>query len=198
MPPHRGLRAARLAPAAVASLAAAVLVAACGGDGATAPPKPRTATMRIVSGGGYADTVLSPAPADLVVEVRDSTGKPAAGVVVRFESSPSPVTEPIYQSALYVCGLTVKENCAGPNYNTSYAFDTTDADGRAAVWYRLGTAATPAYVYAIAASLGLRDSAAFTVRPGNATQLWIARPDTAVRVGGTYDLGATSRDITVL
>ena len=65
-----------------ASALAVALLAACG-DGATKPP-PAEPGIHFVAGAAATDTVGAVAAQALVVEVRRSDGRPAAGEVVRW------------------------------------------------------------------------------------------------------------------
>lgn len=167
-------------PLAVA--AAAVAVLGCGGDGATAPRKVAP-SLRVVAGGGTADTVLTPLDAPLVAEVRDTLGRPVAGAVVRFDVAPVAAlagTPRAAEAAAYVCA-SLTTSC-GPDAVSTTLFDTTGADGRASAPVRLGTIAGKAKVYATAdlSSAALRDSAIFTVQPGAAAQILLSPRDTVI------------------
>lgn len=61
----------------------AAFAAACGGDGGT-PPPPTPASISVVQGDQQTGTVGRPAPVEVVVEVRDASGSPLAGVPVAF------------------------------------------------------------------------------------------------------------------
>lgn len=196
IPTRRSARAsATVLPIARPLLAAAVV--ACGGSegGSTSPwpsRQPRDATVRVVSGAGVTDTVLSAAPAPLVVEIRDSLGEPVEGAAVRFEVAPPLDGTRVNESALFICGVPAPQ--CGSFYSTVDAVDTTGSDGIASVTIRLGTVAGPTKVYVNVLGMGLRDSAPFTVLPGNAAYVSFAVADTMVSVGGSYALGAVMTD----
>src|SRR5690348_2690597 len=50
-------------------------------------PRPGDRGIRVVSGGNQTDTVLAVLAQPLLVEIRDSTGRLAPGVTVRFKSA---------------------------------------------------------------------------------------------------------------
>ncbi|HUG29409.1 MAG TPA: Ig-like domain-containing protein [Candidatus Limnocylindria bacterium] len=71
-------------------LAAAVMAAACGGDGAT--PAGPSATLVIVSGGAQNDTIGARLPQPLRVRAMDASGRALAGAPVRFTVEEGDVT----------------------------------------------------------------------------------------------------------
>ena len=103
-------------------IAAAMLLASCSRE-AIAPPPPTTYRMEMVSGSGQSDTVGALLAQPLVVRVRESTGRTAAGQVVAFVPS------------------------AGSG-SVSADSVLTDADGLAQVRWTLGTRDGVAHVRA--------------------------------------------------
>lgn len=182
----------RVAATAAAAVTALLAAAGCGHD-ATGPKKVEP-SVRVVAGAGVTDTVLTAPVQAVVVEVRDTLGKPVEGAVVRFEVVPSTVPNRPYEAPLYVCTL-VQASCGGTYAPAaSFVVDTTRSDGRASAIVRLGTIAGAAWLRVKVPELGLRDSAAFTVLPGAAARVRIDVADTAVYVDATYDLHAATAD----
>ena len=143
-------RCARLA------LALALSLAACGGGSEPiAPPK---LELRVVAGAGATDTVLAKLAQPLTVEVL-LNGKPATGIVVRFESlrTPGPPNLP---------GVLL--SAPAPIYFTDLVDVTTTQDGRASVIVKMGERAAATGVEITNRTLGLTYIAPFTVLPGNA------------------------------
>jgi len=139
------------------ALALHLSLAACGRGGSepTAPPK---FEMRVVAGAGVADTVLAKLAQPLTVEVLVN-GRPANGIVVRFESlrTPGPPNLP-----------GVRLSAPAPIYFTDLVDVTTTQDGRASVIVQMGERAASTGVEITNRPLGLTDTARFTVLPGNA------------------------------
>jgi len=143
-------RCARLA------LALPLSLAACGGGSEPiAPPK---LELRVVAGAGATDTVLAKLAQPLTVEVL-LNGKPATGIVVRFESlrTPGPPNLP---------GVLL--SAPAPIYFTDLVDVTTTQDGRASVIVKMGERAAATGVEITNRTLGLTYTAPFTVLPGNA------------------------------
>lgn len=160
----------------------AFALAACDSDKETGPVAP--AAMRIVSGATASDTIQAQLT-QFLVEVTREGGRSASGVAVRFEtdSLPTPSSPLDAGAATGLCPAST--NFCGLNAGQILTV-TTGADGRAAVIVRLGTVAKTVIVRAAVADLSLKDSATYTVRPGNAAQL--------LPVGDTVDvdIGASS------
>jgi hypothetical protein len=178
---RHGDRVARRLALSVSALTVAGLTLACGGDGPTAPKKVDSA-VRIVAGAGVTDTILSAPVQAVVVEVRDTLGKPVEGTVVRFEAARSTVANRPYETPLYVC--TLQQSSCG----STFTYDTTDANGRAMAVVRLGTIAGPTALAIKVPEFGLLDSAMFTVLPGAVTGIGFSVPDTTMSVGAQYTL----------
>ena len=139
------------------ALALHLALAACGGEGSepTAPPK---FELRVVAGAGVTDTVLAKLAQPLTVEVLVN-GKPANGIVLRFESlrTPGPPNFP-----------GVLMSAPSPIYFTDLVDVSTNPDGRASVIVRMGERAGATGVEITNRPLGLTYTAPFTVLPGNA------------------------------
>ena len=190
----------------------ALLMLGCKSDDPTAPvdsdeeeeevnPPPVTGkkSLKILSGEGASDTVRAPGPyAALVVEVRGDNGDPVSGTIVRFNSVLSADTLRKYEAGMYVCPLTVP-TCAGsePYFGgppSTFATATTGSDGLASVLVGFGTVAGTDGIAIEVPSLLLKDTAQFTVRPGNATRVAIFPRDTALLTGKTFTVRASAVD----
>lgn len=166
------------------ALLAALLAA--GGCRGTTPDAPGRPGITIVSPAlAVSDTVTAELAQPLVVEVRDSTGKPRPGVVVRFDAGTVALRGRQFPALLLSGG-------AGdfrPAVQT-----TTDSTGRAMVRVRLGRVATAASVRIQVPTLGLSAGTSFTVTPGATANVAVAPEDSAVYVGGGYPLRVTAED----
>lgn len=171
------------------ALTPALLLACGGGDGN--PLRPAFTGIRAVAGAGVTDTIFAALKQALIVEVRDANGKPAPGVVVRFEAQPPADTLRRYEPALFVCSLSAS-SCVG--YGTQFYTDTTDSQGRAKAIIRLGQVAGRAVVNLGVPELGLEDSASFTVTPGAAARVRAIVPDTGLDIGQTATLRGSVTD----
>jgi hypothetical protein len=159
---------------------ALAFAAGCGDS--TGPPVSR---MTVLSGAGMSDTVFTPLPDPLVVLVRDETGMPALGVPVRFEVLPPPFPSNTRGAFLYIT----------PDRQAGFVFiDTTDVNGEARVYIRLGTLAGTAQVVADAPSLALSTTATYTVLPGSARSVRVVPSDSAMYAGHGYNLRAAVVD----
>ena len=143
-----------------------LLVAACGGD-SLAPPIQRG--MRIVQGAGVSDTVTAIATTALVIEVHDSTGVRAPlGTVVRFT------------------GTNVVMSQLDANLFTPFVAKGVDDSGRAAVLVRLGTVAGSGTIAIAVPTLGIVDTARYTILPGLPSRVLLAPLDTLLGVGHSF------------
>lgn len=88
---------------------------------------------------------------------------------------------------------TVVFQCACP-YTRAVDTVTTDSEGQASVYVRLGPVATNAVITAVSMATGDSAKAIITIRPGNPTSLAIVPKDTAVYVNRGYVLKAELRD----
>jgi hypothetical protein len=161
-------------------------LAACGGSDASTGPIPvvdRT-PLRVVSGGGQSDTVLTTFAQALIVEVRDTSGKLSPGRTVRFTS----IVPATGGSA------TVSVSALDAQQFGSFASAVTDAQGRAAMLVRLGTVVGAAALEVAVPEFGAVDTIAYTIKPGAAARVTLAPRDTTVQPGATYSLRAGVTD----
>jgi len=166
-------------------LSAALLsIAACGGSADST--EPRGSDIRVVAGAGVSDTVLAKPVQALVVEVLDG-GRPRPGLVVRFESLPPADTARRLESTV------LTSNLAQDSF-TKLTSDTTNAQGRASVIVQLGTVAGDAALRVSAPELGVSDTVHFSVRPGTAAKILMTVPDTLLKFGASYSIGAATAD----
>ena len=161
-------------------VALTALVALSCGD----PTAPRgDPGIHFVAGAGATDTTFSVLTQALIVEVRDSSGHLVpAGTIVRFQSA---LTE-------FINEAMVSELTASAFFNL-VALET-DQTGRAAVIVRLGPKAGPARVIVTVPTLGMRDTASYTVLPGNPANIVITPVDTMLYAGNSVTLTARVRD----
>ena len=137
-------------------------------------------SLRFSGAAGVSDTIEAIIPQALLVEVRDTTGALApAGTVVRFTAVPTPGR--FGASEAIVEALT-------STFFSDFASGLTDAAGKAGVLVRLGTKAGTARLVVTVPTLGLEDTARFTVTPGNAVQVLVSPADTAIYVGKSFTL----------
>lgn len=175
----------------------ALLLAACGGDGATAPATPTG--VQVLAGAGVSDTVQAArTPDSLVVQVRSQDGA-AARAMVQFEVRAPADSLRAGELQLYLCPLPAR--ACGPTAapfaqvtDPTRVIDTTDADGVARAGVRFGTVAGPAYVIVSVPEYNLRDSVRMLVQPGAARSIRITVPTLGVTIGGTTVFRATTFD----
>ena len=140
--------------------------------------------ISIVSGADRTDTVQSIFHSPLLVEVRDSAGRPRVGQPVLFTGQ--------------FDGRGPHTAVGWDTVNFTYGWvDSTDSRGRAGTFVRLETIAGPAHVTAtVIDSLGPPDSvrAGFVVLAGRPGQVTIAVPDSSAFVGEGYALGGAVAD----
>lgn len=203
LPPDAGRSARHRAPRpagrrrpgalAVGALLAASLAAACG-DGGT-EPQSREPGVRLVAGATGADTVRRQFDQALVVEVRGAGGRPAPGLVVRFEPRAPADTLRRNETAVVACPVTAAV-CEGAGWwgSTAPLVDSTDANGRASVLVRLGTVAGRAVLRVVVPELGVADSAVYEVRPGAVRRLRFEQADLGVPIGGQVTLQVAAAD----
>lgn len=168
-------RALRAAAATVTVAFATAVAAAC--DSTTGPPASR---MAVLSDTGVSDTILTLLTAPLVVRVLDEIGLPASDVPVRFEALHLPYPASSYGAFLYSAP-------DGPQIGTIIV-DTTDWNGEARVWVRLGIHAGQVRIAADAPTLALSTTATYTVLPGAATRVQVVPADSAAYQGRGYTL----------
>jgi hypothetical protein len=138
-----------------------------------------TPGLHIVSGGSAVDSIGSLLREPLAVILADDAGKPVAGQVVSFTVASA-------QSA-----FLARE---GSSALLNSLVDTTDERGRAAALVRLGLVAGSASVIVRVAPMGLAATAQYTVTPGALASIVLSPRDTAVYVGTSYTVRATTRD----
>lgn len=144
-----------------------VFAIACGASDSTGPATRRGITA--IDGAGVTDTVVSVLRQALIVEVRDSTGTLAPpGTIARFTATNASI------SAL------------DANTFSSFVARGVDSAGRTAVLIRLGTLAGTGRVVINVPTLGLVDTASYTVLPGSAARVTVAPADTLVGLGRTF------------
>jgi hypothetical protein len=164
-----------------------VLLAAswsCGGDAGSVTAAPLNAA-HILTPRTLEDTAEALASAPLMIEVRDSAGKPAAGRRV-FLGSHAEV-DTLYSSQLAQFSLSTAWSGV-----TSMAA-VTDAGGLLTVNARLSDRAGSGWITLDAGTLG-RDSIHVVVRPGAPTRLVLGPRDTVLLRGASYTLSATVFD----
>lgn len=153
-------------------LAAAACHESSGPDGNRGPQ------LRLVSGFNLTDTVTARPALALVVEVHDSSGAIAPqGTVVRFTGVPTAT----FGLEMFVQSLT-------STIFTNFATGETDAAGRAGVLVQFGMAAGPARIAISVPTIGVQDTARFTVLPGGSSRIALAPADTALYAGRTFTL----------
>jgi hypothetical protein len=156
-------------------IAAIFVVMSCGDS--TGPGRGRPG-LTLVSGYSLTDTIEAKPVRALVVEVRDDRGALVApGTIVRF----SPVLTSYYQSEMMVAALT------STSYN-NFATGETDAAGRAAVLVQMGPIAGLARIAISVPTLGVEDTARYTVLPGQPSAILLTPVDTAIYVGSSYTI----------
>lgn len=136
----------------------------------------------MLSGESVSDTALALAPQPLVVRVHGPDGEPLAGVTLQARGLPHD-TLPSQASMVVAPAFTDNDNA----YQTLVS-TTSDANGYAQFAVRLGRIAGNGAIEVRATSpdaSGLaRDTARFTVRPGQPGRLVVAPRDTTLFVGG--------------
>lgn len=159
---------------------------------------PAGPSLRIVNGSTVSDTVAATPSQALVAEVRVEDGQVKSGIAVRFEALQPDTTLPRGTSgSVYVQAISAQTPCS-PTATTAQCppvvVASTDETGRAAVLVRLGSRAGPARVLVSVPTLGVRDTATFTVAPGAAFRIVVSPRDTALRVGAAAQLRASVVD----
>lgn len=156
--------------------AVAVAAAACGDS--SGPSGGRRPGIRLISGFDVSDTIQAKPTAALIVEVRDSSGAIAPqGTVVRFTGVPTAT----FGTEILVQSLT--STTLG-----SFATGETDAAGRAGVLLQFGVVAGPARIAISAPTVGVQDTARFTVLPGRPSRIALAPSDTAMYAARTFTI----------
>lgn len=140
----------------------------------TTPPVPAVPpTLRFVSGEEVADTIEATITQPLVVEYKGEGGQPVNGA--RIEVRP--------------IGVDVRLGASASGPFDSVATLTTDTAGRASLWTRFGRTAGLATISArVSGSGSLESSRQLTVLPGRTVRIVLAPRDTAVVIGGDYQM----------
>jgi hypothetical protein len=133
----------------------------------------------IVAGANVTDTISAIQTQGLVVQLRRPDGSPDVGVEVRFEAPA--------QSRMLVSGV-------GQASFDTLATATTDAAGRATVRVQMGTRAGAGWVAVLVPLIALRDTARYTIVPGNATRVALSPRDTAVLPGVSFTYRGSTVD----
>jgi hypothetical protein len=155
--------------------AAIFVVTSCGDSSGPSGGRPG---LTLVSGFNLTDTISARPVAALVVEVRDAQGAIVPqGTVVRF----TPVPTPYFQSEMMVEGL------ASLSF-TNFATGETDAAGRTGVLVQMGPLAGPARIAVSVPTIGVEDTARYTVLPGQPSAILLTPADTAIYVGSSYTI----------
>ena len=165
-------------------LAAAI---SCGGEGSPITGSVSDPGVRILTPRTVEDTISAFLASSLTLEVRDSSGAPAAARKVTISSHldvPDPFGFP-------VVGFSLSPGVAG----VLVLNEVTDARGQLAVVGRLGDRVSSGWITVDAGTLG-RDSIHAVVRPGAPARLVMQPRDTAIAVGVSYTPTAVVRDRT--
>ena len=155
-------------------LIAAVFVSTSCGD--SSGPGGGHPGLALVSGYNLTDTIDAKPVKALVVEVRDDRGAIVPqGTIVRFSAGGT------FQSEMLVGALT-------STFYSTFATGETDGAGRASVIVQMGTVAGPARIAISVPTLGVQDTARYTVLPGQPSRILITPLDTAMYVGASYTI----------
>lgn len=121
----------------------------------------------------------------LAVVVLDTTSRPAADVVVRFEALPAgPSSDPTL--------LAVSKVDTQPAVR--FVADTTDSRGHAEISVRLGYTPGPASLVVAVPVFGFIDTMTYQVQPGQLAGVDAQPADTAIYVGAGFTLRAHAVD----
>jgi Tol biopolymer transport system component len=157
-------------------LVATIFVATSCGD--SSGPRGGRPGITLVSGYNLTDTIGARPVKALVVEVRDEQGAIVPqGTIVRF----APVATSYYQPAMMVEELT-------STFFTNFAAGATDAAGHASVLVQMGSVAGPAGIAVSVPTLGVEDTARYTVLPGQPSAILLTPADTAMYAGVSYTI----------
>lgn len=167
-----------------AALVAAIALAGC--DKSTGPETGEPG-IEITVGREVSDTIQSLAA--LRVRVRDESGRPSVGRVVRFEAVPLAGTsgDLFDDYRAFIAGEP-------PQTTATFRADTTDDRGEAEVPIRIGSRSGTGYVRIHVPALGYADSARYDVAPGAAVGATVEPADSAVFVGNGYRMRAHAVD----
>lgn len=177
MPPRASLtRSSRRPSTRAVLLAGCLLTLACDRE----HTGPDSSPLRFLSGDGLVDTALAAPTTPLVAQVLDEEGRPAVGVVARFEGLPEDSGGAATMSVFPMEGES----------RFPFVFDTADVLGRVSARVRMGTKAGAGRVQVSIFQRGLVDTATYTILPGAAAGVTAVPMDTALYVAASYDLGA--------
>jgi hypothetical protein len=162
--------------ASLAGTVTLVALAGCGGSELTTPTGPpgAPASIRIISGAGQSDTVMS-LLAPVVVEVRDSAGR-------RIQLSPVRFSAIGLEPDVTICSDASIASCDLSTYA-----DTTVA-GQASVKVRLGTVAEAVGISVTVPGTSLADTVTLTARPATPVSMTITPADSTAYAGNSYRL----------
>ena len=133
--------------------------------------------LTLVSGYNLTDTITAKPAQALVVEVRDANGAIVPnGTVVRFTAVINS-----YTPEMTVEGLT-------SSYYDTFATGETNDAGRVAVLVQLGAVAGPARIAIWVPTLGVQDTARYTVLPGQPAGILLMPSDTSMYTSGSYTI----------
>ena len=165
-----------------------VVVAVSLGLGCKDATEPGERGITFVAGESATDTIDARLVQALIVEVRDSRGRAASGVTVRFDALVEPEGDPFSSVNAYVARL---DQLTG---EAIAAVDTTDDRGRAAVRVRLGPRVGAGRISVTVPELGYIDTATYVITAGRAASVAAIPGDTAMYVGRTMTLRSTTTD----
>jgi Tol biopolymer transport system component len=163
----------------------ASIVAGCGDS--TGSGEPREPGIHVVAGANVTDTAGAPLPQALRVVVRDSAGRAARGVVVRFSSVPIPRGGTFLDRSVLVGGVGTEQAAA-------FLADTTSDDGVALARVVLGETAGAGGVAIEVPEYGFRDTARYQITPGAAAAIVLPVADTTLQVGRTMPVSGRVTD----
>ncbi|MGH7677071.1 MAG: TolB family protein [Gemmatimonadaceae bacterium] len=165
----------------VAASVALLLASSCGDD--PAGPNLREPGIRIIAGGS-ADTVTARPIQALIIEARGEGGALAIGRVVRFSTISPPFSPSAPPPALvFVSALT-------SNFFNTFAADTADQEGRAAVLLGMGTVAGEAMLEVSVPETGIADTITVTIQPGAPARARFNVRDTVLLTDSSFALSA--------
>ncbi|MEO7999038.1 MAG: hypothetical protein ABI852_16415, partial [Gemmatimonadaceae bacterium] len=173
---------------------ASVAATACSSKEAIVePPVDGPPKLSIVRGASATDTIQALVFEAIVAEVRGRDGKPAAGIPVTFSVPAVADAARKTETLIAVCNL-LGNGCVQSQNSIRDFVDTTDVDGRAKAFVRLGSISGRVVVPIAVSDPALSDSAVFNVTAGNAVRLRAFASDTSLNVGTSITLGGRTAD----
>ena len=164
------------------SLVALPVLLSCGGGESQAPPAGQL-SLRVLSGGGQADSIDARQASPLVAQVTYDNGQPGVGIAVRFSVVAAQPEPP---------GLKLQSSTTAPA--DSMVVVQTDASGRATI-YVVNQARTGVFgVVVTADGVPGQVTSTFTVTPGRAHALNVGTRDTLLYVGRSLTPSFTVTD----